>query len=880
MKLWYKLPVKKVLRALKTTEKGLKEAEAIARLKRYGYNEIKTVDSIKWYQILFEQFANIMMAILLVAMGVSLLVGEHIDAIAIGVIILLNAIIGFIQEYRAEKAVEALKKMAAPHAIVIRNGTTHQIDARELVPGDIIVLEEGMHIPADARLISTAQLKTIEASLTGESNPIRKDTNIVNKQHSIGDLHNMVFMGTVISQGHGLAVVVNTGMETEFGKIAHMVQTEKTSPTPLQKKLDHLSKIIAIAVVAITIMLFGFSFATGRDPLEMFMLSISLAVSVIPEGLPAIITLTLAIGVQKIAKHNAIVRKLPAAETLGSTSIICTDKTGTLTQNQMTVQALYLNNKLSKVTGVGYQPEGKISAKKSKELDLLLQNAALCNNAHLINEDKTWEITGDPTEGCLLTLAAKAGIDLPKLAKKLPRTEELVFDSVRKRMSTTHLRCGSNKKIMFTKGAPDTILEVCTHIRINGRVQKLTATKKKEILKVNNQLASKAYRVLGFAYNPVKSKTKPKEEKLIFLGLTGMMDPARPEVKGAIKKCHSAHIDVVMITGDHALTAMAVGKEIGLYKKGDEILTGADLEKMSTQQLQKIVEKVRIYARVSPHHKVKILKALKSKGHIVAMTGDGVNDSPALKSADIGVAMGITGTDVAKEASEMILTDDNFATIVDTVESGRVIFRNIKKFIRFLLSANFDEVIVISVVFLLGFPLPFIPLQILWVNLLTDALPAIALGTDVPDDDIMKLRPRNPKASIWGELLHFSLLAGLLSAGISLFLYFKDLDVNSIEHTRTLIFTTIVVFELMLVFSVRFAHRHYFTHFLKNKLLIFGVALSFFLQILAIYTPTLQSVLQTEALTLADWAWMVGLCGIAVVLIEVWKYFRPAPTHV
>jgi P-type Ca2+ transporter type 2C len=869
MKLWHKLSTKKVLSALKTNERGLKNPEVHARRRTYGYNEIKTVGGVKWYQILLQQFTNIMVLILFVALGVSIVVGEHLDAIAIGVIILINATVGFIQEYRAEKAIEALKKMAAPHATVIRNNQTQQINAKELVPGDIIVLEEGMHIPADARIIKAVQLRVIESSLTGESNPIQKNTELVKTSHSLGDLHNMVFMGTVISQGHGLAVVVNTGMKTEFGKIAHMVQTEKDGPTPLQKKLDHLSKLIAAAVIGITVLLFGLSFATGRDPIEMFMLSISLAVSVIPEGLPAIITLTLAIGVQKIAKHNAIVRKLPAAETLGSTSVICTDKTGTLTQNQMTVQQLYLNGKLSRVTGTGYDPEGKISGKDSKELDLLLKTAAFCNNSSLFQKDKAWEITGDPTEGCLLTLAAKSGMNLKKLPE---RTDELIFDSDRKRMSTV------NEKVMYTKGAPASILEVCTHIRHNGKTIKLSAAKKKEIMKVNDQLAKKAYRVLAFAYK--KSTGKPKEEKLIFIGLAGMMDPARPEVKEAIKKCNSAHIDVIMITGDHALTAMAVGKQIGLYRRGDKILTGSDLEKMSDAALSRVVEKTRIFARVSPHHKVKILKALKAKGHIVAMTGDGVNDAPALKSADIGVAMGVTGTDVAKEASEMILTDDNFASIVDTVESGRVIYRNIKKFIRFLLSANFDEVILISVIFLLGFPLPFIPLQILWVNLLTDALPAIALGTDVPDDDIMKLKPRNPKASIWGELLHFSLIAGLLSAAVSLFLYFKDINTSSIEHTRTLMFTTIVIFELLLVFSVRFGYKHYFTHFLKNRLLLFGVALSFFLQILAIYTPGLQKVLQTEALTLQDWIWIVGLCGAAIVIIEIWKQFRPKPDHV
>jgi P-type Ca2+ transporter type 2C len=891
MNIWHKLPPKKIFSQLKTSPKGLSAKVVASRLKRYGFNEITEVNGTKWYHILLAQFTNIMVLILFVALGVSLIVGEHIDAIAIGVIIALNAVIGFVQEFRAEKAVEALKKMAAPHAIVIRAGQTKKIDARQLVPGDIIVLEEGMQIPADARIIKAMQLQAIESSLTGESNPILKSTKLVTKHSSIGDLHNMVFMGTVISKGHGLAVVTETGMDTQFGHIAHMVQTEKTDPTPLQKKLDHLSKMIAGLVIGVALLMFALSFATDRDPVEMFMLSISLAVSVIPEGLPAIVTLTLAIGVQKIAKHNAIVRKLPAAETLGSTSVICSDKTGTLTQNQMTVQLLYVNGKQQKVTGTGYAPTGKIQGPASKELDLLIHCAALCNNASLLKstpENGTkakWQITGDPTEGCLLTLARKAGLDLKELEESFPRQDELVFDSDRKLMST--LNFGPDKKaILYTKGAPDSILEICTHIRIKGRTIKLSAEKRAEILRTNDQMASKAYRVLGFAYKEQKSAVKAgrtsklKEEKMIFIGLAAMMDPARPEVKDAIKRCHSAHIEVIMITGDHALTAKAIGKQIGLFRRGEEVLTGQELEHMTDEELRRRVEKVRIFARVSPRHKVKILKALKTNGHIVAMTGDGVNDAPALKNADIGIAMGITGTDVAKEASEMILTDDNFASIVSTVESGRIIYRNLKKFIRFLLSANFDEVIVISVVFLMGLPIPFLPLQILWVNLLTDALPAIALGTDVPDEDIMKLKPRNPRDSIWHELLHFSLIAGLISAAISLFLYFQTVHTTSIEHTRTLMFTTIVVFEMMLVFSVRFAKKNYFTHFTKNKLLIFGVLLSIFLQLFAIYHPAFQSVLQTEALTATDWAWMLSLCASGIIIIEIWKYFRPAPTHV
>jgi len=868
------LNIEELLTELKSNEHGLSSKEAKLRLQKYGANELTEKDPVRWYHILLGQFKNIMVIILLVAMVVSFLLGEHIDATAIGVIILIIAIVGFMQEFKAEKAVEALKRMAAPHAIVLRDKKIHQIPARELVPGDIIILEEGAHIPADSRLIEATQLKTIEASLTGESTPIQKKIEMVKKANSLGDLHNMVFMGTVISQGHGVAVVVNTGMKTEFGKIAHMVQQEKDVQTPLQKQLDKLSKILAVIILSIIAGLFLISMVMGRDLLEMFMLSISLAVSVIPEGLPAVITLTLAIGVQKMAKENSIIRKLPAAETLGSTSIICTDKTGTLTQNQMTVQRIWIDEDERAVSGVGYSPKGEIAGDSSESLRQFLKIAALCNNAKLLQEKGKWKILGDPTEGCLLTLARKGGVSLHDLEQAEPRTDELVFDSNRKRMSTV------NDNTLLMKGAPDTVLEVCTHAYYHGRIHKLTDKMKANIMKVNDGWAKEANRVLAFAYKPVKKDSKLKEEKMIFVGLAGMIDPPRREVKSAIAKCHDANIDVVMITGDHALTAQAVGEKIGLYKKGDRVITGVELEKMSAAQLNKIVEQVKIYARVSPKHKVKVLKALQSKGHVVAMTGDGVNDAPALKSADIGIAMGITGTDVAQESSKMILTDDNFATIVKSVERGRVIYRNVKKFIRYSLSGNFDEVVFISIIFLMGYPLPLLPLQILWINLLTDALPGIALGMDVGDKDIMKLKPRDPKSSIWKELLTFSVIAGLLSTTASLFLYFKSVNDFDIDHTRTMILTLTVVYELLLVFVVRYGNKHFFTNFFKNKLLLFGVLASIGIQFFAIYNPWMQEILDTTPLSLQDWIWILELVFIPIIILEVWKYFRPKPTHV
>lgn len=872
---YYQKPIGQILELLKTRETGLSAEEVSKRLETYGLNEIKEERGAKWYRILFSQFLNVMVAILVVAMIISFAIGERLDAAAIGVIIMLNAIIGFIQEYKAEKAIEALRMSTPQETTVMRGGKILQLKTREIVPGDILVLEEGMQIPADARLMSIAELSTSEASLTGESNPIQKTLNAITASKSIGDLHNMVFLGTLVTKGRGRAVAVQTGMKTEFGKIAHAIQSEQKSTTPLQKSLNRLTKILAITVVAIAVALFIISLFTGRDLLEMILLNIGLAVSIIPEGLPAVITLALAVGAQHMAKKMAIVRKLTAAETLGSVSVICSDKTGTLTQNQMTVGVIYVDEKIFTITGAGYKPEGNfldagkaIEPLQSKELELLLINAGLCNNAQLMEKNGTWSILGDPTEASLLTLAHKANLNFENLQQQFPRTDELVFDSNRKRMSTV------NGMYLFTKGAADSILEVCTHIQIHGSTVLLTDSERERIKKSDNAFAQDAYRVLGFAYKIIEMGEKPKEEKLIFLGLVGMIDPPRPEVQEAIVTCSKAHVNVVMITGDHPLTAQAIAKKIGIFREGEKILTGGELDTINDDSFSAVVEDIRIYARVSPHHKVRILKALKAKGHIVAMTGDGVNDAPALKSSDIGVAMGITGTDVAKEASDIILADDNFATIVLAIENGRTIYQNIKKCIRFLLSANFDELLVIVVIFTLGGPIPFIPLQILWINLLTDALPAVALGIDVPDEHIMTVPPRDPKESIVKRLLGFSLVASIVSAVATLVVYFTVLDDSSVAYMRTMVFTMIVVFELFLVFSARYGHQSFFKNFFKNKFLLVGVVISFILQLFAIYHPWFQKILETVPLSLNDWALIIGRTFVGIFIIELWKRFR------
>lgn len=840
---------------------GLSSKEAVRRFQEVGPNELKQQNKVQPYMIFLRQFWNIMVGILALAMVVSIGVGELLDGIAIGSILVLNAVIGFFQEYKAEKAIDSLKKMTAPMALVRRDGVLQKIPARELVPGDLVILEEGSIIPADGQIVMSAELQTMEAILTGESLPIEKT------------LKNKVFMGTIVTRGHGEIEVITTGMQTELGSIAHMVQEETREDTPLQKELNLLTKNLVKLVAVLLSLLFVLGLGTERQPIEIFLLSISLAVSVIPEGLPAIITLTLALGVERMAGQNAIVRRLSSAETLGSTSVICTDKTGTLTKNEMTIRRIMINGEVFPIEGEGYEPI-PLFHPKTKEMEKLIMAGVLCNNAGLKKEGAVWKIQGDPTEAAFLTLGEKTGFLKDALEKKHPRKKEWIFDSVRKMMSTCH------GNVLYSKGAPEELLKRCKWVEENGEKKSLNASEHKKIMGHSDALASEAYRVLGVAYKPCGNAKNDTEDNLIFLGLVAMMDPPRPEVKVALETCRTAHIQVIMITGDHAATARAIGEQIGLItSKKDRIITGEELEKMGHHELTRQLEQVRIFARVSPKHKVQILEALQQKGQIVAMTGDGVNDAPALKRANIGVAMG-SGSDVAKDASDMILMDDNFATIVTAVREGRTIYRNIKKFIRFLLSANFDEILTVTVIFALGDPIPFLPLQILWVNLLTDALPAIALGVDKAEGDLMQLPPRDAKKSVWQDLVKFSALAGLLAAGVSLTLYFINLNTASLPYLRTLMTTTIVVFEMGLVFSVRFPDKHFFYSFFKNPFLLFSIALSIGLQFLATTSAPFQKILNTMALSAKDWALLFGLCILSWIVLELWKVFTPKSTTV
>ncbi len=854
---FYNTKLNLLYKEFSTTEKGLTQKEAEARIKKYGKNQIEESRKTPWWKLLSEQFNSPLIWILLAAVGVSIIIGEVVDAIVISVILIINAILGFFQEYKAEEAIAALKKMATLKATVIRDGKTKAIPASELVPGDIIILEKGEKIPADCRLIEEKDLQTQEAALTGESTPVTKEIQDLEGKHPIAEQKNMVFSGTIITRGRGKAIVCATGMKTEIGKIAHMIQETKTEMTPLQKQLARFGRWLGILTLGICGIVFGTGILLHEGSvLELFITAVALAVAAIPEGLPAVVTLSLGLGVRRLIKKNALMRHLPSVETLGSTTVICTDKTGTLTHNQMTVKRIFVNNQDITVTGTGYRPEGDIKATDNEELKLLLSIGALNNDAKLDKEK--WDIIGDPTEGCLIISALKAGIDKEKLEKKYPREDEITFDSKRKRMCTVHRIEG--KRVAYVKGAPDELLKICRYARIKGRTIKLTPELRRKIRKQNEEYAETALRVLGFAYKELKAKEGKRsyEKDLIFIGLQAMIDPPREEAKEAIKKCKTAGIKVVMITGDLKETALAIAKQLSIEGRS---LTGQELEKMTETELEKIVDDIAVYARVNPEHKLKIVKALKKKGHVVAMTGDGVNDAPAIKKADIGISMGITGTDVAKEASEMILTDDNFASIVNAVEEGRGIYDNIRKFVNYLLSCNMGEVLTVFIGSILGWPLPLLAVQLLWINLVTDGLPAVALGVDPVSKDAMKRPPRKLTDKIMskGMSLNIFLIGGLIAAA-ALTAYAIGAK-ESIALGRTMAFTTLVVLEMARIQMVRSSYK---VGVLSNRWLIIAILSSLFMQLIVLYKP-LSTFFRTTEIGIIHWGY-IGAITIAVFI--------------
>ena len=893
---------------LKVDDKGLTTEEAKNRISTYGPNELKKQKGKSSIRLFVEQFTNVLMIILLIATGLSLAVGETVDALIILAIVIASASLGFTQEYRSEKAVEALKKMAAPTAIVIRDGKESKIPASQLVPGDIILLYTGDKVPADARLIEAHNLKVDEAALTGESAPVDKTASALAEETALNNKRNMVFTGTIVAYGRAKAVVTATGMSTEFGKIAQMVQTTTQEQTPLERRMAGVGKWIGILAVVICIGVGTVGIVVEQRPiLDMILWAVSLAVAAVPEALPAIVTGSLAIGMYRMAKVNTIVKRLPAVETLGSTSVICSDKTGTMTKGEMTVRRVYVNSISLKVTGIGYDPEGEFQSEEKRivpdeNLKTLLKVASLCNDSALERETQTkkWKIKGDPTEASLIVAAAKADIWKEDLEKQEPRIAEIPFSSERKRMTTIHL--SGNKKMAYMKGAPEVVLEKCTRILLDGKVEPLTDERCQILLKVTETMATQALRNLGFAYKELPKNAdnfdEKTEEDFVFVGIMSMIDPPRSEVKDAIAICKSAGIRVVMITGDHKLTATAVAKELNLLGEGEEegkVLTGSELEEMSDEQLKVVVENVVIYARVSPEHKIRIVKAWKAKDQVVAMTGDGVNDAPALKMSDIGIAMGITGTEVTKEASDMILADDNFASIVKAVKEGREIYDKIKKCLTYLLQCNIMEILVmfiaiVSVPYLANLISPgSIPdsvsnaaialtaVQLLWVNLVTDGLPAIALGVDPGDPGLMQRKPRKPKESIFSKDIKMYLTAmPILMASMLLIAYFYHqpwLGEYNLLEARTQLMTAMIVMHLTVAISARsFKYPVFKVGVFKNKFLWFAVLSSFALQLLILYTPGIQGIFGVNSPELMDWIVSVAFAAIVFSVLELGKY--------
>jgi len=888
---WYNKSKEEVLKELSTNEfEGLSNQDAAQRIEKYGKNELKAQPKKTFIQKLIDQFKDFLIIILIVAAGISAAVGEVEDALVILAIVIMNAIMGIVQEGKAEKSVEALQKMSAPEAKVLRDGLQVMIPSADIVPGDIVVLEAGDIIPADVRLIESSNMKVEEASLTGESVPVDKNAReVLEGPAGIGDRHNMGFSSTVVTYGRGKGLVVETGEKTEIGHIATTIESYEEEDTPLQQKLTQLGKILGNACIAICIIVFAVGLLQGRGVLNMLLTSISLAVAAIPEGLPAIVTIVLSIGMNRMATRNAIVKKLLAVETLGATQVICSDKTGTLTQNQMTVVKAYVDDKIIDVEGGGYEPVGavkldgnEINIDSLPDLKIFACGATLANDAHLENSSGAWKMVGDPTEGAIVTFTGKLGKTREELHKEFPRIEELPFDSERKMMSTFHNGYLPGKVVSFTKGAPDVVIKRCTKIALNGEVVDFTDEIKNRVLSVNTQFAKQALRVLSAAYKvwdevPANNVSDVVETEMIFLGLVGMIDPARPEVKAAIAECKSAGITAVMITGDYKDTAFAIAKDLGMAESEDEAMMGAELDALSDAQIREVVKKTKVYARVSPDHKVKIVTALKENENITAMTGDGVNDAMALKKADIGIAMGITGTDVAKNTADVILTDDNFATIVNAVEEGRIIFSNIKKFVFFLLSCNVGEILLVFFSILVGWQVPLVPIQLLFLNLVTDSFPALALGVEPAEPNIMNQPPRDTKEGIIDKDMYIGIaFQAIAIAATTLLAFYWAMGRYGVDthlvHIRTITMATLISAELLRSFSSRSQEYTLFKiGFFTNKTMNWSVLGAFALTLAVIYVPFLAEMFNLEPLTLNDWEIVAMFALIPLIAGELYK---------
>lgn len=909
MKNWYTKQPQEILDEFDTNlEKGLSEQEVRQRQEKYGLNELIDRGTKSPWKIIFEQLKETMVLILIIAAVIMLFLHEYKDAIVILIIVVLNSALGFSQEYRAEQAMAALKKMSTPKVRVKRNGHVSEISSRELVPGDLIYLEAGNSVPADGSLVENANFRVQEAVLTGESEAVEKDLKLIHKENpALGDQHNRIFMGTLVSYGRATAVVTEIGMETELGKIAEMIQSVGSEQTPLQRRLTQLGKSLAIAAFVIVVVVFLLGILRGEDLRTMFMTGISMAVAAVPEGLPAVVTIALAIGAQRMLKRNALIRKLPAVETLGSVTTICSDKTGTLTENRMTVTLVDVaGNRTDLIESLrNYSPtisDADSTAPiidQSGALALMLTGGALCNDAVLEETDQGFTSVGDPTEGALVVAAVRAGLWKEKLEKALPRVAEVPFDSDRKRMSTVHkieypdklpnvlkslikspAFLANEPFLAVTKGSVDGLLEISNRLWTDNEIVDLDQTWSDRIQKAHDDLAQKGMRILGVAFRQCSGQqAQPEcvniEENLVFVGMFAMIDPARAEVKDAVATANSAGIRPIMITGDHPLTALHIAKELGI-STNEVVVTGAELSKMDDVTLKNRVKDTSVFARVSPEHKLRIVNALQELGQIVAMTGDGVNDAPALKRADIGVAMGITGTDVSKEAADMVLLDDNFATIVSAVREGRRIYENIRKFIKYTLTSNFGEIVVMLMGPFVGLGLPLLPLQILWINLVTDGLPGLALTQEPSEPDTMKRPPRDPKEQIFGrglgvDILWIGALMGTVSLLVGLWAYHFD----SLSNWQTMIFTTLTISQMGNALATRSESQTLLeAGVFRNKMMIGAVLLTFVLQLAVIYLPFMQEIFGTKSLSLMELGVSFGASLIVLIVIDAVKLIR------
>lgn len=887
---WHSKAVETVLTELGTTPAGLSADEATRRLATQGPNTLQEGKRISALQIGIEQFKSLMVWILIAAGAISAVLGEYVDAIAILAIVLLNALIGFYQEYQAEQSIAALKKMTAPQAKVKRGDAVSAVASTDVVAGDILLLEAGDLVPADARLLEAAAMRCVESALTGESAAVNKRADVLLPENApLGDRANMIFMGTSVATGTGAAVVVATAMESELGHIAGMLKTAgEDDATPLQHKLGAVARVLVIASLGIVALLFGVGLLRGTPLIELLMTSISLAVAAVPEGLPAVVTVALALGVFRMSRRRALIRKLAAVETLGATTVICTDKTGTLTVGEMTVRCLYVDRNIYAVTGEGYGPEGEVridgriaDASHAIALRTFASNLIGCNNAHLMHEDGAWRVVGDPTEGAMLAAGAKAGGDWQALSAQQPKQFEIPFDSDRKRAAVIR-RTPNGLLRAYINGAPDRLLQQCTGLYTSSGVLPLTEELRREVEEQNSAMAHQALRVLGSAYRdlgdelPQDLSADAIERDLVFVGLCGMYDPPRPEAKSAVAKCHDAGVRVVMITGDHPHTALAIARELGIASHFDAALTGVELDQLPDSELMSRIHEIAVYARVTAAHKLRIIQGWKARQAVVAMTGDGVNDAPAIKGADIGIAMGRSGTEVTKQASDMIVTDDNFASIVAAIEEGRGIYDNIRKTLQYLLAGNTAELLLMIFCVVIGLPVPLLPIHLLWINLITDGLPALCLATDPVDSDVMKRPPRPPAERLTNSsFLLTMVVTGFLTAGVALAVYLQALQTTSEELARTQAFAVLVFAELLRAFGCRSETRPVWRISLATNLnLALVVAISFSLQVWSHHNEMLGRFLKAEPLSLWRCFELLAVGAIPLIVLELGKLMR------